>query len=226
MFAIWTSAGPMFDGTKAAVIAHDLPRTPLMRAPAQFGVGMAFQGAGVPQIGAIAGPTYLLGIVPNGDLDKLDEALAAKQIACIAEIAARVDKIPAAELKAGDPTLGYSPPDANAEKPPTESCGPPKTIAVDAGAGRKLTLRWYGRRRRYGGILLVLQSSPGPLRGVTVELRRGGKLVARRSGLTIGAKRRQVVLKRAGGGRFPDGRYTIVVRRAGRVIARRSVTAP
>jgi hypothetical protein len=227
MFAVWTSAGQMFEQTKAAVVAHDLPRTPLMRAPAQFGVGMAFQGAGVPQIGAIAGPTYLLGIVPNGDMDKLDEALAAKQIACIAEIATRVDKIPAAELKSGDPTLGgYSPPDAGAKKPPTEDCSPPKTITVSAGAGRRLTLRWYGRRRRYGGILLVLQSSPGPLRGVTVELWRGGKLLARRGGLTFGARRRRVVLKRSGGGRFPDGRYTIVVRRGGRVIARRSVTAP
>ncbi len=72
----------------------------------QFGVGGAFQSAGVPQIGAIAGPEYLLTIAPNGDLGKLDARLAAQQIAWIAELAAKIDKVPAAELREGDPTLG------------------------------------------------------------------------------------------------------------------------
>jgi hypothetical protein len=77
-----------------------------MRPPAQFGVGAAFQSSGVPQIGAIAGPEYLVTISENGDLDKLDEHLAARQIAWLADLATRLDKVPAAELRKGDPTLG------------------------------------------------------------------------------------------------------------------------
>ncbi len=64
----------------------------------QFGVGAAFQSAGVPQIGAIAGPEYLLTVSPDGDLDKLDERLAARQIAWLADLARQLDGVPAAEL--------------------------------------------------------------------------------------------------------------------------------
>jgi hypothetical protein len=106
-FAIWTTQGKMFETTREAVIAHELPRTALMRPPAQFGVGGAFQSYGIPQIGAIAGPYYLVTISDNGDMDKLDPSLAATQIAFFADLAKRLDPIPAAELREGDPTLGY-----------------------------------------------------------------------------------------------------------------------
>jgi hypothetical protein len=106
MFAVWTTQGKMFDLTRDTVVSHRLPRTALLRPPVQFGVGGAFQSAGVPQIGAIAGPEYLLTISPNGDLDKLDEFLAARQIAWLADLAAKLDRVPAAELRQGDPTLG------------------------------------------------------------------------------------------------------------------------
>jgi hypothetical protein len=69
-------------------------------------VGAAFQSTGVPQIGAIAGPEYLLTISPSGDLDKLDERLAARQIAWLADLARRLDGVSAASLRQGDPTLG------------------------------------------------------------------------------------------------------------------------
>jgi hypothetical protein len=108
LFAVWTTQGKMFELTRDTVVAHDLPRTALMRPPAQFGVGGAFQSEGVPQIGAIAGPEYLLTISPNGDLDKLDERLAARQIRWIADLATRLDTVDAAELRSGDPTLGLS----------------------------------------------------------------------------------------------------------------------
>jgi hypothetical protein len=62
--------------------------------------------AGVPQIGAIAGPEYLLTISSNGELDKLDEVLAARQIAWLADLATRLDRVPASQLRQGDPTLG------------------------------------------------------------------------------------------------------------------------
>jgi hypothetical protein len=99
-----------------------------MRPPAQFGVGGPFQQAGIPQIGAIAGPEYLLTISDNGELDKLDEHLAARQIAWIAEIARGVDKIDRAALREGDPTLGGPAPQGNIEpssvKPAERVCAP------------------------------------------------------------------------------------------------------
>ena len=106
LFGVWTTQGKMFDLTGDTVVAHDLRRTALLRPPVQFGVGGAFQTAGVPQIGAIAGPEYLVTVSPNGDLDKLDARLAARQIAWLADLARRIDRVPAAELRKGDPTLG------------------------------------------------------------------------------------------------------------------------
>jgi hypothetical protein len=96
----------MFEVTRDATIAHELPRTALLRPPAQFGVGPAFQSAGVPQIGAISGPEYLVTVSDNGDMDKLDEALAARQIAWLADIVQRLEGVSADELRQGDPTLG------------------------------------------------------------------------------------------------------------------------
>jgi hypothetical protein len=105
MFA-WTTQGRMFEVARDALTRIDLPRTALMRPPVQFGVGGAFQNAGVPQIGFLASPYYLLTDTPEGDLDKLDEKLAAKQIAWVAELLTRLDAEPAAGLATGDPTLG------------------------------------------------------------------------------------------------------------------------
>jgi hypothetical protein len=108
MFAVWTTQGKMFDLTRETVSSHRLPRTALLRPPVQFGVGAAFQSVGIPQIGAIAGPEYLLTISEHGDLDKLDEYLAARQIRWLADLATRLDKVPAAQLRQGDPTLGIA----------------------------------------------------------------------------------------------------------------------
>jgi hypothetical protein len=108
MFAVWTTQGTMFDLTRSTVRSHRLPRTALLRPPVQFGIGGAFQSAGVPQIGAIAGPEYLLTVSEHGDLDKLDEYLAARQIRWLADLTARLDQVPAAQLRQGDPTLGIA----------------------------------------------------------------------------------------------------------------------
>jgi hypothetical protein len=110
IFFVWTTQGKMFELTRDAVLKHRPARTALMRPPAQFGVGSPYQTAGIPQIGAIAGPEYMLTISPNGDLDKLDEHLAARQIACIADLATSIDPVPASLLRQGDPTLGLSAP--------------------------------------------------------------------------------------------------------------------
>jgi hypothetical protein len=55
---------------------------------------------GVPQIGAIAAPTYLVTVLPNGEMDKLDTPLAARQITWLADLTKQIDRIPAAELRA------------------------------------------------------------------------------------------------------------------------------
>jgi hypothetical protein len=91
----------MFELVRDSVVAHDLRRTSLMRPPVQFGVGAAFQSEGVPQIGAIAGPEYLVTVSDNGDLDKLDEALAARQIAWLADLVRQIDAVAAADLRSG-----------------------------------------------------------------------------------------------------------------------------
>lgn len=71
--------------------------------------GAAFHASGIPHMGSICGPNYLLGIAENGHIDKLDAELAARQTRMIAEIIKRVDRIPAQDLRAGDSTLGADP---------------------------------------------------------------------------------------------------------------------
>src|SRR3954451_10608799 len=115
LFAIWTSQGKMFELTRDAVVKHDLPRTALMRPPLQFGVGGPFYQAGIPEIGAIAGPEYLLTVSPNGEMDKFDPGLAATQIAFLADLTRAIDPVAASELRAGDPTLGGPAPKGNIE---------------------------------------------------------------------------------------------------------------
>jgi hypothetical protein len=105
MFA-WTTQGPMFDLVRDATVAASLPRTALMRPPAQFGVGSAFQGWGIPQAGLISGPYYMVNNAAGSDMDKLDARLAARQIAWVADMIRRLDTADAAALRSGDPTLG------------------------------------------------------------------------------------------------------------------------
>jgi len=117
LFGIWTTQGKMFELTRDTVAAHGIPKAALLRPPVQFGVGGAFQSAGVPQIGAIAGPEYLLTVSAHGDLDKLDERLAARQIRWLADLAGRIDRTSAAALRQGDPTLGVGPPSSGTPAP-------------------------------------------------------------------------------------------------------------
>lgn len=137
VFGVWTTQGPMFDITRSATITHDLDRTALLRPPLQFGVGAAFQEAGVPQVGAIAGPEYLLNVTDNGDMDKLDERLAAAQIAWVADIVRGTEAYTREELRAGDPTLGSTMPTEDPSTP--VFCGP-APLAPDVPDPDSLTL--------------------------------------------------------------------------------------
>ncbi len=128
LFAIWTSQGKMFDLTRDAVVKHDLPRTALLRPPVQFGVGGPFYQAGIPEIGAIAGPEYLLTISDSGEMEKFDAHIAARQIAFLADLTVALDGVSAKDLRAGDPLLGAPAPKGNIEpssaQPKEQRCGP------------------------------------------------------------------------------------------------------
>ena len=228
-FGIWTTQGKMFELTRDTVVAHDIPRAALLRPPVQFGVGGAFQSAGIPQIGAIAGPEYLLTVSANGDMDKLDEALAARQIAWVADLATRLDGVPAAQLRQGDPTLGSGSAGGSGALPPRQPCTPATASVQATGlvlagpAGRVLRVRYYGRRHHARGIRVELSASSGAIDGVVVQLRRAGRLVARASAPRIATGRQLLILRPLPGRRFAPGRYTLTVRAAGTGTVQRTV---
>jgi hypothetical protein len=118
LLGIWTTQGKVFDIVKAQTVKHDVPRAALLRPPVQFGVGGAFQNAGVPQVGYLAGPYYLLRDSKDGDMDKFDAALAEKQVAWTADILRDLDAADAAELAQGDITLGTKSKGPKATFPP------------------------------------------------------------------------------------------------------------
>ncbi len=98
-FGVYVADGKLAELVREGIVKHDISRSALLRPPPQFGVGGAFDEAGVPQIGAIAGPTYLVTISPNGEMDKLDASLAAREIAWVADLARQIDRVPAEELR-------------------------------------------------------------------------------------------------------------------------------
>lgn len=102
-------------------------------------------------------------------------------------------------------------------------CGPANRFIVDAGKGARLAVRFYGRRRRDHGVLVTVAAIDSAVQGVTVELRRGKTTYARSAPLRIGGEVRRVLLRRHASRQFPGGAYTIVLRRHGKVLERRTV---
>lgn len=91
-----------------------------------------------------------------------------------------------------------------------------------AAPNRPVQVRFYGRRGRR--VLVRVRSLDGRTRKLTVELRRGGRLVARSARLTAGPRLRRVLLTRPRGRRFATGRQSLVVRSSsGKVLLRRTV---
>lgn len=87
---------------------HELPRHVIQKAPGTT-TGDGFHKSGVPHMGCICGPSYLLKVTPGGELDKLDADLAARQTALLADVIRGCDEIPMAALKGSDASLGAQP---------------------------------------------------------------------------------------------------------------------
>ena len=225
MFAVWATLGKMFELVRDTVTAHGLARTMLLRPGVQFGVGGAFQSAGIPQIGAIGGPEYLLNVAKNGDMDKLDEELAARQIAWVADMATRLDGVTAESLRGDDPTLGRkNARNGTARSGTVRAAAPTQQCAFTAAAaGRELHVRYYGRRGKEKGVVVALTASGGTFARLVVELRRDGHVIAKATARNVSTARKRLVLRRTHGRKFRTGGYSLVVRNGNKVIARRHV---
>jgi hypothetical protein len=110
LYAVWTTQGPMKHLAQPALVDADLQRHALMKPPIQITPGRPFHEFGIPHVSGIAGPTYLLVVSENGEMDKFDEQLASRQIAFYADVVRRIDGASATDLRTGDPTLGANPP--------------------------------------------------------------------------------------------------------------------
>jgi hypothetical protein len=216
---VWTTQGPMFETTRAALEASGLQRVALLRPPVQFGVGPAFQSAGVPQIGAIAGPTYLLNISESGDMEKLDESLAAKQIAWIADLMWRLESVSKAALRTGDLTLGKSTPAA----PGTGGIGFMYATCGLAPVTEKQRLIIHvghpGANAKR--LKLSMRASTGAYHGLRVELKRRGVVIASTSVPELGTTARQLVLHSRRREGFAPGRYELGVSDRAQLLASR-----
>jgi hypothetical protein len=125
-YGLWTTQGLPFEIAKTALDQNGLENTSLLHGPLEITIGLAFKKFGIPYVGGIAGPTYLLQVTPNSCLDKFNPTLAAKQTRFYAQLVSEFDKASHEELRKGDPTLGTGIP-GKAEATPV-SCAPtPRT---------------------------------------------------------------------------------------------------
>lgn len=131
LYAVWATMGAAAEVARAAVTAADLHRHAILRPPVQITPGARFHDAGVPHVSGIAGPPYLLVVSDDGEMARLDAELAARQVACFADVLERLDRIDAAMLRATDPTLGSKPPAcpvASRSVDPLSPPPPPRTV--------------------------------------------------------------------------------------------------
>jgi hypothetical protein len=197
----WTTQGPLFELVRDATIRTKVARTALMRPPAQFGVGSVFQGAGIPQVGFLSGPYYLVNDNKTSDMEKLDEALAAQQVAWTAEMVRRLDSADPAALMTGDPSLGAREAGPKAKFPPRGETPAEVTLTLSArrpsGGGRlhgtvtagrdghvriaaSVTVRRRGRTISTGLATALVEVKAGVPKPFAMALRPTGRKVLRR----------------------------------------------
>jgi hypothetical protein len=158
MLAAYASYGQVQEIVQDTLVANQVSHTTVQRPGVQFGVGGQFEAAGVPQVGIIAGPEYLVTISPDGEIDKFDPDLASRQIAWIADMIKRLDGVSAEALKQGDPTLGSPDPvqlayyGRNAQSTPV-ACAPPAPVAHLALSVSPTSGRALRRKRELSGVV-------------------------------------------------------------------------
>lgn len=101
----YCSTGEMALPLVESIPEHQIDNTAVLHGPVYFGIGGAFFEAGIPAIGYLTGPNYLVQIAANGCMDKLNDVLFARQVAWFADLLTRYDKMSAQELRTGEPTL-------------------------------------------------------------------------------------------------------------------------
>src|SRR4051794_4063426 len=105
---------------------------------------------------------------------------------------------------------------------PTFTVHPGAPPAPAGQAPDQLAVAFYGRRHRAHGALVRLRTRSGTLKGLVVELVRGGHVLAVAHVAHVGPARHSVAL-RPKHGRLPAGRYTLRVRHGHRTLVSRRV---
>lgn len=113
--------------------------------------------------------------------------------------------------------------------PPPDSIGPAPSVSGDVPGPRghapvRLVVRFYGRRRHPRGLSIDVYAENGTLTGLTLELRRGRRLVAVDHLPHVSTVRKRTVLRGLHAQIPPAGHYTLLVRRGRRILLRRRVT--
>jgi len=101
----WCSTSEMVVPLIECIEEREIDKTAILRGPVALGIGGAFFTKGIPAIGYLTGPNYLVQIAANGCMDKLYPDLYARQVAWYADLLTRYDKMSAEELRKGDPEI-------------------------------------------------------------------------------------------------------------------------
>lgn len=237
-YAIWTTLGAMQDLCKVALKESDLQRHALLRPPIQVTPGVAWHHRGIPHVAGISAPKYLVRVSENGDIDKLDAELAARQTAFYAHVVKLLDSADPAALKAGGEGDESFNSVSDRVYPMTRArSGPARKVVFDAGAGRRLAVYIGGRAARHRDIGVQLAALDQPLEKVTVAIYDDDTLLGKSRPTRAVRKVKRVAVHRSGhrsdhrnlhrnrsAAKFRDGTYTIVVRQNGRLLGQRNVT--
>lgn len=236
-YAIWTTLGAMQDLCKVALKKSDLQRHALLRPPIQVTPGVAWHHRGIPHVAGISAPKYLVRVSENGDMDKLDPQLAARQTAFYADVVKLLDSADPEALRAGgegDDSFG-SVPDRFYPMSRARS-GPARKVVFDAGKGRRLAVYVGGRSSRKRDLNVQVAALDKPLNKVTILVYQDDQLMGRSQPVRAVRRVRRVPVHRRGhrsdhrnlhrnrtAAKFRNGVYTIVVRQNGKLLGQRNV---
>ncbi len=237
-YAIWTTLGAMQDLCKVALKKSDLQRHALLRPPVQVTPGVAWHHRGIPHVAGISAPKYLVRVSENGDMDKLDAELAARQTAFYADVVKLLDSAdPEALLAGGEGDDSFNSVSDRFYPMSRARSGPARKVVFDAGEGRRLAIYIGGRAARDRDIGIQLAALDRPLEKVTVAVYRDDTFLGKSQPTRAERKVKRIAVHRRGhradhrnlhrnrsAAKFRDGTYTIVVRQDGKLLGQRNVT--